>query len=184
MINELETIQTHQNPPQIIPIDSVIVTQLPKIDSGSTPTQPAQQKRQYKHIGFEDKERILKTSQDGYSRKQISKCLCISYSSVSRIIVQSHQGISKDTQRGGARNVKLTPHASKLINDSIVKNPIITIAKLTNMLNQRNFKVTESCVTKHINNGGMEKHGYDKLTLKKVCIIGESRNSDIPGISI
>ena len=178
IVSVQETIPTCQNPPQITPVNSVVVTQLPQTEPKSPSTVPTQVKRVYKHIDSEDREIIIEMSQNGYSRKEISKCLKISYSSVSRIIVQSREGILKDGQRGGARNVKLTPDASKLINDSIIENPIVTVAKLTQKLNEHNFNVTESCVSKHMNHGGMEKHGYDKLTLKKVCVIGEARNSD------
>ena len=179
VVSAYGAIPVHQNPPQIIPVDSVVITQLPKVDPGSPPPPPVQEKRRYRQISSDDRERIIKMSQDGYSGNEISKCLSITYSSVSRIIVQSQKGTCKNGERGGARNVKLTPDASKLINDSIVESPIITVSRLTRLLNEHNFNITESCVSKHINNGGMQKHGYDKLTLKKVCVIGESRNSDI-----
>ena len=71
-----------------------------------------------------------------------------------QVIVQSQKGAFKNGGRGGARNVKLTPDASKITDDSIVKNPIITVSKLTKLLNEHNFNITESCVSKHINSGG------------------------------
>ena len=67
--------------------------------------------------------------------QEISKCLSITYSSVSRIIDQSQNGTLKSGKRGGAMNVKLTSEASKIINDSTIKNPIITISKLAKLLN-------------------------------------------------
>lgn len=173
-----DAIPVYQNSPKIVPVDSIVVTGLPSVDPGSPPTPPIQEKRKYKQISFDDKKRIIKMSQDGYSRNEISKCLSITYSSVSRIIVQSQQGILKSGERGGAMNVKLTPKASEFINNTIIENPIITISKLTKLLNERKYDVTESCVSKHLTKGGMQKHGFDKLTLKKVCVIGESRNSE------
>ena len=44
-----------------------------------------------------------------------------------QVIVQSRKGALKNGGRGGARNVKLTPDASKIINDSMVESPITTI---------------------------------------------------------
>ena len=68
IVSTYDAIPVYRNSPQIVPIDSVVITELPRVDLGSPPTPPVQESGKYKQINLDDKRRIIKMSQEVYSR--------------------------------------------------------------------------------------------------------------------
>ena len=83
----------------------------------------------------------------------------------------------KNQKRGGAKDIKMTSLASKILSQELMKDPKKTGTELAKVLEANGVSVKASTVNKHLTSGAMIKHGCPSFTFKRLVCHPEERNS-------